>query len=346
MDEPHILFERRGVAGIVTLNRPKALHALTGEMCRAMRAALEEWARDEGVRLVVVRATGERAFCAGGDIRATYELGRAGHPGALDLFREEYRNNAAVKRFPKPYVALIDGVVMGGGAGICVHGSHRLGGERTLFAMPETGIGLFPDVGATFFLPRMPGKLGTYLALTGARLGQADALYCGALTHAVPAAAFVALLDELAERGEVEAVVEEFARPAPEAPLSHQMATIERCFAADTVEEILRRLDADGNDAFAAGAAGAIRKRSPTSLKLALRLVRMGADMDFETCMRTEFRVTSRLLRGHDFYEGIRAVLIDKDNAPAWSPATLDEVSEDELDRHFAPLPDGELPLP
>lgn len=348
MSEAEILFERRGAAGVITLNRPKALNALTQDMCTAMRETLQAWAEDEDIAVVAVRSTGERAFCAGGDIRVIYEHGRRGEPGALDLFREEYRNNAAVHAFPKPFVALMEGVVMGGGVGISVHGSHRVGGENVVVAMPEAGIGLVPDVGTSYVLSRLPGEIGTYMALTGARLSQADALWCGIVTHAVPASAHVALLDELAERPEVDEVIQEFAREAPAASLPDYAEAIERCFSADTVEGILARLDAEAESGseWARGTAVTLRERSPTSLKLALRLARAGAAMSFEDCIRTEFRIVARILQGHDFYEGTRAQIVDKDRSPRWQPATLAEVTDAEIDRYFEPLGEAELRLP
>src|ERR1051326_5226588 len=189
-----VLFERRGALGLITLNRSKALNALTRDMCIAMRAKLGEWARDEAVKTVAIRGDGERAFCAGGDIRALYNAGMEKSPSAIDFYRDEYRLNAAIKHFPKPYVALLHGIVMGGGVGVSVHGSHRVGNETVSFAMPETGIGLFPDVGGSYFLPRLPGEIGMYVALTGERLNAADSLYAGVLTHIVPASATEELL--------------------------------------------------------------------------------------------------------------------------------------------------------
>src|ERR1051326_4913372 len=189
-----VLFEQRGAVGVITLNRPKALNALTQDMCLRMKAQLEDWAKASNIKTVVIRGAGERAFCAGGDIRALYDSGKAGTPYALDFYRDEYRLDAAVKHFPKPYVALLHGIVMGGGVGVSVHGSHRVGNETVSFAMPETGIGLFPDVGGSYFLPRLPGEIGMYVALTGERLNAADSLYAGVLTHIVPASATEELL--------------------------------------------------------------------------------------------------------------------------------------------------------
>ena len=346
-DEPEILFEKRGHAGLITLNRPKALNALTLAMVRQMHPQLAEWARDPEIAHVVVRAAGEKAFCAGGDIRQLHDWGRAGDRHFLDFYREEYRLNTFIKRYPKPYVALIDGIVMGGGVGVSVHGSHRVAGERTMFAMPETGIGFFPDVGGTFFLPRLPGSVGTWLALTGARLKQADAAWCGISTHAVPSARFGALAEALCQGDDAATVLDGVAgAPAEPATLPGLMPAIDRCFSADTVLEVLERLEAEsGADAqWAAKQAATIRSKSPTSLAIALRQMREGATLGFEDCMRMEWRIVNRVVKGHEFFEGVRAVIIDKDNTPRWQPATLEYLSEPEIDAYFAPL-DEELDL-
>jgi enoyl-CoA hydratase len=340
-----------GAAGVVTLNRPRALNAVTHGMVRALADKLLEWARDPAVTRVVVSAAGERAFSAGGDIRALTDLGKAGrHAEALTFWREEYTLNAFIKRYPKPYVALIDGIVMGGGVGITVHGSHRVAGDRFLFAMPEVGIGFFPDVGATWFLPRLPGEIGTWCALTGERLGPADGLAAMVATHRVSSARFAELRDALCGAVPVDALLAAFAEPAGEAPVLQRRAAIDRLFATERVEDILAALDGaasvGGTDAaFAAAAAATIRAKSPTSLKLALAQMRAGANLPFDACMQTEFRIVSRIIHGHDFYEGVRAVIVDKDNAPRWRPAALDEVTQVEIERHFAPLPHGELVL-
>ena len=351
-DEAEILFERRGAAGIVTLNRPKALNAVTLDMVHALRAQLDEWANDPAVTRVVIAAAGERAFSAGGDIRALYDLGKAGrHTEALRFWRDEYPLNAAIKNYRKPYVSLIDGIVMGGGVGISVHGSHRVAFDRFSFAMPEVSIGFFPDVGATWFLPRMPGEIGTYCALTGERFGIADGVGAGLATHRVPSARFGALLEGLTGTISVDAVLSAFSEPAGEGAIMARRAAIDRLFAGDTVEGILAGLDREaasrsGNAEWAGKTAATMRAKSPLSLKLALAQVRHGATADFDTCMRTEMRIVSRIIHGHDFYEGVRAVIVDKDNKPRWQPATLADVSEAEVARHFAPLDDGELKLP
>jgi len=350
-DGGEILFERRGAAGIVTLNRPKALNALTHAMAVALRKQLGLWADDDAVTRVVVTAAGDRAFSAGGDIRALYDLGKAErYDEALQFWRDEYPLNVVIKNYRKPYIALIDGIAMGGGVGVSIHGSHRIAGDRYSFAMPEVGIGFFPDVGATWFLPRMPGELGTYCALTGERFGIADALAGGIATHRVPTARFEALLDGLAGTVSVDAVTAAFSEPAGEGPIAQRKQTIDRLFAGDSVERILAAVDREAtlggaNAEWAQKTAATIRTKSPLSLKLALAQVRRGKSWDFETCMRAEFRIVSRIIHGHDFYEGVRAVIVDKDNNPRWEPSVLEKVSDVEVERHFAPLGNDELVL-
>jgi enoyl-CoA hydratase len=349
-----ILFERRGTAGLVTLNRPQALNAVTLGMVRAYTRQLREWQRDPAITRIVLAAAGGRAFSAGGDIRALYDAGTGGrHEAMLAFYGEEYVLNTMIKHYPKPYVSLIDGIVMGGGVGLSVHGSHRVAGDRFSFAMPEVSIGFFPDVGATWFLPRLPGELGTYCALTGARLGADDAATTVA-THRVQSARLPELADALCGAVSVDATLAAFAGLAGEgkaqSKLAASRAAIDRLLKGDRVEDILDALDAEasgGRDAeFAKTTAAAIRLKSPTSLKLALAQMRAGAALSFEACMQTEFRIVSRVIHGHDFYEGVRAVIVDKDNAPRWRPATLAEVPDAEIARHFAPLPVGEWAMP
>jgi enoyl-CoA hydratase len=344
-----IQFTRRGAAGVVTLSRPQALNAVTHEMVRALRAALDDWAADPAVTRVIIQSADQRAFSVGGDIRALTDLGKAGRiEDAVQFWRDEYPLNACIKGYRKPYVALIDGLVMGGGAGLGVHGSHRVAGDRFQFAMPEVGIGFFPDIGATWFLPRMPGELGTYCGLTGERFNAADACAAGIATHRVPSARFPALLEALYGSVSVDAVLAAFAEPAGEGPIMARRATVDRLFAGDRVEDILRALDNDaGPDAdWAHATAATIRAKSPLSLKLALAQVRRGGAWDFATCMQMEFRIVSRVIRGHDFYEGVRAVIIDRDNKPRWQPASLEAVSGAEVERHFASLGGDCLVLP
>lgn len=342
--EPEILIERRGEAGLVTLNRPRALNALTLGMVRALHAALDAWAADSAVTRVAIAGAGGRAFCAGGDIRRLYELGRAGRTDeALAFWREEYALNVRIKRYPKPYVALIDGIVMGGGVGVSLHGSHRVAGEAYAFAMPEVGIGFFPDVGATYALPRLPGEIGAYLALTGERVRRADAVALGLATHAAASRAFPALLDALADGEPVDAALAAVAEEPGEAALPRERDMIDACFSADGVAAILARLD--GGGAFAARTAAAIRAKSPTSLAVAFEQMRRGRALSFEEAMRTEFRIVSRIAAGHDFPEGVRAAIIDKDGAPRWRPASVEDVDPADIQNHFAPLP-RELAVP
>jgi enoyl-CoA hydratase len=380
--DAEILLDRRGTAGIVTLNRPAALNAVTSGMVATLRAALERWRHDGAISRVIVTAAGGRAFSAGGDLRHIFEAGHAGRQSeSITFWREEYALNALIKRYPKPYVALIDGIVMGGGVGISIHGSHRVAGDRFEFAMPEVGIGFFPDVGATWFLPRLPGQLGTYCALTGARLKAADAVAAGIATHRVASTRFAELVAGLCGAVSVDATLAAFAQSAvassrlqgevappasreracatpvsasplenPAGPVIAHRRAIDRIFAGGSIEEILALLDAEAattsSDARWAGdVAATVRSKAPLSLKIALSQMRRGRSYSFEKCMQAEFRVVSRVAYGHDFYEGIRAVIIDKDNRPQWRPATLAEVTAASVERHFAPL-ESELVLP
>lgn len=344
MDE--VLFERQGRAGIITLNRPKALNALTLPMVDAMTAQLKVWRDDRAVEMVIVKGAGERAFCAGGDIRALYDSGKAGTPYVIDFYAREYRLNTLIKRYSKPYIALINGIVMGGGVGVSVHGSVRVCGEGTMFAMPETGIGLFPDVGGTYFLPRCPGETGMYLALTGARLDVTDARYAGIATHVVPHAQHASLLDALCNTTDpLEKVLSRHAVFAQDKPkLEGIRPVIDAHFAGSSLEAIFASLAA-GSTLFEEQTLRTLKTKSPTSLKVAFRQVREGAKLGFEDCMRLEFRLTSRFMRGNDFYEGVRAVILDKDNTPRWNPPTIGEVGVADVDRYFAPLEGGDLEL-
>jgi enoyl-CoA hydratase len=346
--DSEIRFDRRGAAGIVTLDRPSALNAVTLAMVRALAAQLEAWRNDGAVSRIIVTAQG-RAFSAGGDLRAIYKAGRTGRQrDSIAFWREEYALNAAIKRYPKPYVALIDGIVMGGGVGISVHGSHRVAGDHFAFAMPEVGIGFFPDVGATWFLPRLPGKIGTYCALTGERLDAADAVVTRIATHRVDSARFGDLADALCGGVSVDAILAAFSLPPSPAeprygPVTARRAEIDRIFAAASVEDILTQLETEastsGGDAlWARASAAALRAKAPLSLKIALEQMRRGCNWSFEECMMAEFRIVSRVAYGEDFYEGIRAVIIDKDNRPRWRPATLAEVTDQCVARHFAPI--------
>ena len=347
MSYSNILVETRGPVGLVTLNRPQALNALTLDMVRRLHAQLTRWRTDDAVTRVIVTAEGTRAFCAGGDIRWLYERGRAGHfDEALTFWREEYVLNGLIKTFPKPYVAIIDGIVMGGGVGISVHGSHRVAGDRLLFAMPEVGIGFFPDVGSTWFLPRLPGEIGTYCALTGARLRADDAVAAGVAPHRVASDRLEDLLDALTGATPVDAILGAFAETSAPGPVASRRAAIDRLFAADRIEDILARLEAETgeHESWARDTATGLRAMAPLSLKVALAQMRHGRDWSFEACMRAEFRLASRFARDWDFFEGVRAVIIDKDNRPQWKPARLEDVDDAEVERRFGPV-ENELVL-
>ena len=342
--EPEVLFARRGRLGRITLNRPGALNALTLGMAGAMDAQLREWAGDDDVAAILVTGAGEKAFCAGGDIRALYDSGKTpGDTLTRDFYRAEYRLDRLIKRYPKPYIAAIDGVVMGGGVCVSVHGSHRLATERTLFAMPETGIGLFPDVGGSYFLPRLPGRIGLYLALTGARLRAADCLYSGIATHHVPAARLDDLEAALAESGEaIDAIMSRFHEPPRPAPLAERQADIDRLFAGESVDAIMAALAAGGTD-WAASVHATMATKAPLSQKATFRQLARGAKLAFEACMVMEYRMSQAAMAALDFYEGVRAAVLDKDQKPVWSPATLGGVTEAMVDAWFARPPGGDL---
>lgn len=333
-----VLFERRGAAGIITLNRPAALNALTLTMVRAITKELDAWANDTALSVVVIRGAGDRAFCAGGDVRALYESGRAGTAYASDFWYEEYQLNARIKHFSKPFIAFIHGIVMGGGVGVSFHGSHRVTAEKVTFAMPETGIGLFPDVGGTYFLSRLKGGAGLYLALTGARLSAADLRYLGLATHSMPTAAFDTAIAELASGAQPNDVLTRHAQDPGPAPLATHTAAIARHFAVPDTEACLASLDAEGSD-WAKETARIIRTKSPVSLKIAARQIALGAALDFNACLALEFAVTERIQKAHDFYEGVRATVIDKDNTPRWNPGQLAQITPAMVDSYFAPLP-------
>ena len=339
-----ILFEQRGAAGFITLNRPKALNALNHGMVTEMARQLTDWAGDDRIRHVVIRGEGEKALCAGGDIRSIYDAKMAGETGLADFFHDEYLLNAQIKTYPKPYISLIDGIVMGGGVGVSVHGSHRVGTENTMFAMPETGIGFFPDVGGTWFLPRMPKETGTYCALSAGRLKQGDALETGVLTHTTSRQKLLALMKALETSDDIDATLRNFHVDAEPSELMARAELIENIFSAASVVEVMDRLDAC-EDPWGQKVAAGIRSKSPTSVHLAFEQMRRGARLDFSGCMRLEYRIVTKILEGHDFFEGVRALLVDKDQAPKWQPDRLDRIDETDLAPYFEEPATGDLPL-
>ncbi|MEX1249791.1 MAG: enoyl-CoA hydratase/isomerase family protein [Hyphomonas sp.] len=346
-----VLIRQQGGLGRITLTRPGALHALNTPMCAAILDAVTHWSRDPGIQLLWIdHQDGTRGFCAGGDIRMLAESGAGDASQARDFFRTEYRMNAALEAFPKPILAIIDGVTMGGGVGLSVHGSHRVATERTVFAMPETGIGLFPDVGGGWFLARLAGELGAWLALTGARLKGADVAAARVATHFLPSELIPALAKQIDaadfSAGAAELLNEILGRlthAVPPGSFEPHRDAINRCFAFDRAEDILAALDADGGD-WARTEAATIRAKSPETVKVALRQLRDGrAAESFEDNMRMEFRIGWRKVQSADFLEGVRAVIIDKDNTPVWKPARLEEVTEADVARYFASLGPDEL---
>lgn len=344
-NEPEIIFEKQNRAGVITLNRPRALNALSHDMIRALEEHYHLWAKDADIYGIVMRSTSDRAFCAGADIRESYALGRAGDPEAITFYRDEYQHNWTLECFIKPNIALIDGILMGGGVGASLYGTHRVAGENMSFAMPETGIGLFPDVGASYFLPRFPGRLGLYLGLTGNSVGRADAYHLGVVTHCISAEHFDDILAAMREAEPIDPVLDALHRDPGEGELARLQPVIDRIFGAGSVEEILVLLDAEEGDAqaWARETAKTLRRRSPTSLKIAFRAYHEGARLSsLKDNLAMEFRLAVRCLRGHDFYEGVRAQVIDKDRNPNWEPARLEEVSDAAIHACFAPLEDVE----
>ena len=312
---------REGRTGRLLLDRPKALNALDLGMIRALRAGLGAWRHDPTIQAVVIDSASDRAFCAGGDIRAIRAHAIAGEAEDVErFFAEEYALNAEIARFPVPYVALIDGICMGGGIGVSVHGTVRVTTEHGLFAMPETAIGFFPDIGATYVLPRLPGMLGLYLGLTGTRLSGADAVHAGLATHFVPRERLPALRAALAADGV--AAVAPVAAELPPFSLAPHRDAIDRCFSAPSVPDIFARLEAEGTD-WAQATLATLRGMSPSSLCWSFAAIRRGATLDLEAALQAELRLTRTVSRHPDFAEGVRAMVVDKDRTPRWSPATL-----------------------
>jgi len=343
MSEAEIICERRGASGTVFLNRPQALNAITLNMVRQLTRALDKWEHDSAIQNVVVSAAESKAFSAGGDIRLLYEQGRAGdHAAQLDFWREEYRLNRRIRLYSKPYIALVDGIVMGGGVGVSLHGSHRIAGDKFSFAMPEVGIGFFPDVGATYFLPRLPGKTGMYLALTGARADAGDAVHLGLASVYIKSSLFNDFTKALSEGEPADDAVARSRSDIPPGPITANRVLIDRCFAGSGAGEILACLDAESSS-FAADAARAMRGKAPLSLSIAYRQMTVDGNLSIDEAMQREFRIVSRVCRGTDFYEGIRATILDKDFAPHWRHRSLDEIDPEEVDPYFAPLGADEL---
>jgi len=348
MSEPEILFDVVDGLGLITLNRTKALNALSHGMILEMEKVIPGWEKDPAIKAVVLRGAGDRAFCAGGDVAGLYREMRENPSGTLrrDFFRDEYIVNRRIYRYAKPWISLIDGIDMGGGVGLSVHGSHSVASEKFLFAMPETTIGLFPDVGGGYFLSRLPGALGPFLALTSHRLRAADALWAGIVDADVPSARMNELQAALGAADlsgsdanrKVDAVIARFAvDPGPPA-LPAMMLDIDRCFSAGSVSEIEAKLKKHLGE-WAKKQLAALMKLSPLSMAITLEQLKRCANRSFEDTMTIEYRMAQHAMRAdHDFFEGVRALLIDKDQKPQWNPSTIEGVTRDMVEAHFKPV--------
>ena len=343
MKKQDVIVSSDGGCGHVRLNRPKAFNALTLDMCRTIVAALQSWEFDPAIAVIMIDHGEGRGFCAGGDLRALHEDIRTSDAGVLDFFRIEYRMNHLLFTLAKPAVCFMDGIVMGGGAGLAMPCQFRVATEATVFAMPETGIGLFPDVGAGWFLSRLPGRIGQWLALTGARLDGADCLSLGLATHYVPRAELPDLKAWIAKEPEAhEKILGNATVAPPSAQIEKLQADIDRFFASDRIEDIIAALKADPSP-WASEQLAEVLKKSPRSCKVALHHLAEGRRLaEFSDIMRMEYRLSAGLIHKPDFLEGVRAFIIDKDNRPRWKPKRLEDVSEDEIDAIFAPLPEDE----
>jgi enoyl-CoA hydratase len=341
-----VLIRREGRAGRITMNRPKALNALTHAMVGRIREALLAWRDEPAVELVLIDGAGERGLCAGGDVRSLYESRTRGSAHARAFWRDEYRLDALIGRYPKPCVALQDGIVMGGGIGLSGHARHRIVTERSQLAMPETGIGLIPDVGGTWLLAHAPGEAGVYLGLTGESMRAADAIHAGFSDSLVPSAQLPALIDRLADRkgGAVAAVVAQFARRQDDSGLAQRADGVDRIFAGASVEAIVASLEKESSALeWAAEARAALAQKSPKSLVLTLAAVRGARALpSLEEALKVEYRLTVRLFEDGEFPEGVRALLVDRDRRPRWSPPDLAGVAGDLAARYLAPLPASE----
>lgn len=338
-DQGEIIIESLGSAGVIRLNRAKAINSLNEAMVRDIEAGLGAFAQNHEITSVILCGEGERGLCAGGDVRQIYAARAASEADRTRFWREEFPLNYAIAHYPKPFIAFMDGIVMGGGVGVSAHGRYRIVTERTRLAMPETAIGYFPDVGATWLLPKAPGEAGTWLGLTGREVGAADAIYLGLGDYHIPSARLLELMEALGRvsfSADIGAVIESFATPAEgTGQLAGNRDLIDAAFAGESVEAIIAALSALDND-FARETLATLQSRSPTSLKLTLRLLRMGGQSSgLVECLEREFVAGCEVLRNHDFYEGVRAALIDKDRDPKWRPDTLQAVSSEALDRYF-----------
>ncbi|XP_028291731.1 3-hydroxyisobutyryl-CoA hydrolase, mitochondrial [Gouania willdenowi] len=352
--ESGVLLEKVGRVGVITMNRPKVLNALNLTMIRQIYPQLKKWDGDSETDMVIIKGTGGKAFCAGGDIRAIADTGKAGSSLSEIFFREEYILNNAIGTCRKPYIAIIDGITMGGGVGLSVHGRFRVATEKTMFAMPETAIGLFPDVGGGHFLPRLRGKLGLFLALTGFRLKGRDVMRAGVATHFVESKKVPEMENELVDlkspsTENISKLLDSYQDQSQldaEKPfvLESHISDIDRLFSSSSVEGIVGNLRADGSE-FANKQLETLSKMSPTSLKITHKQLQYGASLSLQDVLVMEYRLSQACMRGCDFYEGVRAVLVDKDQNPKWNPSSLEEVSDQSVEKCFSSLGQKDLIL-
>lgn len=337
-----ILFEEmpgnNGNIGLITLNRPKALNALNHAMFKALYYHLNVWQGQPSIKAVVIRAVEGRAFCAGGDVKSVYEKRLNNDARVEDFFQDEYAVNRLIYHYPKPYIALLDGITMGGGAGVSIHGSHRIATERMTFAMPETTIGFFPDVGASYFLSRLPHKIGVYLGLSANSIAYNDAMNVGLVDFAISSDAQDALIKSLVDADllnklAVTTIINNYMTSLPISNLLKNKEEIEQAFSHKTVEEILESLETSTD--WCKQVANDLKTKSPTSLKVTLEEMVRGEQLDFDACMDMEYGMMQHFLQSHDFVEGVRAALIDKDKHPKWLPSKLSDVSESKVLRYF-----------
>jgi len=347
--EPDLIARREGSAGIIRLNRPKAINAVTLEMFRDIDSALDGFEADPAVSLILLEGAGERGLCAGGDIRALYESSKVGGDLGKMLWREEYILNARIARFPKPYVSFMDGIVMGGGVGLSAHSSHRVVTEKTRLAMPEVGLGFFPDVGGTFLLARAPGEIGTYFGLTGQTMNGPDAIHAGFADAVVPPSKLPALREALtrvapgASFSEVRTLIDGFATGETAGPVAGQQAQIDRWFARDRMEDIVAALQRDGSE-LAQATLKTLAEKSPRGMVVTLKLLRLARKAGtLEECLVREYRAALEVFRSDDFREGVRAAVIDKDRNPRWSPPRVEDVTEKMVAPYFADIGADEL---
>jgi enoyl-CoA hydratase len=347
--EPDLIVRREGAAGIIRLNRPKAINAVTLEMFRDVDKALDQFEADPAVALILLEGAGERGLCAGGDIRALYDSSRAGGDLGKILWREEYILNARIAAFPKPYVAFMDGIVMGGGVGLAAHGSHRVVTDRTRLAMPEVGLGFFPDVGGTWLLSHSPGEIGTYFGLTGQTMNGPDAIYAGFADAVVPSAKLTALREALtkiragARSADVKTMIDGFATGETTGPVAALQPGIDRWFAHDRMEDIIEALHHDGSE-LAQSTLKTLNEKSPRGMVVTLKLLRLArGSSSLQECLVREYRAALEVFASDDFREGVRAAVIDKDRNPKWSPRAIEDVTPELVAPYFAELGAGEL---